>query len=195
MLSTSAESTHLIRLSLGAIARKQTYGDAVTTLSIEEAQSSLSVAREEKRTSLSRSMFDAADSLVPDTGNVLPGRGAYRATSEGKAIAGSYLDNFNALVRRFKNDPNMMRPASQPRARALVGDSVRSDLAFVEGTVLYPKIDNAKLLASARDTAKVLALLKKSEQLVFLGFEQDGFVKVQSPSAEGWVRKVLVSKR
>jgi hypothetical protein len=30
---------------------------------------------------------------------------------------------------------------------------------------------------------------------VFLGQEKDGYVKVQGSSAEGWVKKTLVSKK
>ena len=34
-----------------------------------------------------------------------------------------------------------------------------------------------------------------ADELVFLGEEKNGFVKVQGSSAEGWVKKTLVSKR
>ena len=36
---------------------------------------------------------------------------------------------------------------------------------------------------------------KKGDKLVFLGQEQDGYLHVSNGTSEGWVRKVLVSKR
>ena len=52
-----------------------------------------------------------------------------------------------------------------------------------------------KLLAEPKDAARAASALKKGDELVFLGEEKDGYVKVQGSSAEGWVKKTLVSKR
>ena len=52
-----------------------------------------------------------------------------------------------------------------------------------------------KLLASASESAKVLATLAKTDELVFLGDEKSGYVKVQGSSSEGWVKKTLVVKK
>jgi SH3-like domain-containing protein len=49
-------------------------------------------------------------------------------------------------------------------------------------------------LAAPQDGAKVLASLKSTDKLVYLGEEKDGYLKVQSPDAEGWVKKALVKK-
>lgn len=67
--------------------------------------------------------------------------------------------------------------------------------AFAEGDVLTPRIATINLLAAAQDSAKVAAVLKKGDELVFLGQEQDGYLHVSNGTSEGWVRKVLVSKR
>ncbi|HEX3928440.1 MAG TPA: hypothetical protein VHW65_10615 [Gemmatimonadales bacterium] len=66
---------------------------------------------------------------------------------------------------------------------------------FAEGDVLIPKIDNVKLLAAAIDTAKVSATLKATDQLVYLGDEDNGYVHVQGSAGEGWVRKALLNKK
>jgi hypothetical protein len=67
--------------------------------------------------------------------------------------------------------------------------------AFAEGDVLTPRIATINLLAAAQDSAKVAMVLKKGDELVFLGQEQDGYLHVSNGTSEGWVRKVLVSKR
>jgi alkylated DNA repair dioxygenase AlkB len=61
--------------------------------------------------------------------------------------------------------------------------------------VLTPRIATINLLAAAQDSAKVALVLKKGDELVFLGQEQDGYLHVSNGTSEGWVRKVLVSKR
>ncbi|MFN8579731.1 MAG: SH3 domain-containing protein [Gemmatimonadaceae bacterium] len=50
-------------------------------------------------------------------------------------------------------------------------------------------------MAEPKDAAKVVGMLKKADELVFLGEETDGFLKVQGSNGEGWVKKSLVSKR
>jgi hypothetical protein len=44
------------------------------------------------------------------------------------------------------------------------------------------------------ETAKVLATLGRSEELVVIGAEKNGYINVQTASATGWVRIVLVAK-
>jgi SH3-like domain-containing protein len=89
----------------------------------------------------------------------------------------------------------MMIRASKLDMRKLAGGIARAGVSYAEGDVMYAKIDNVKLLAAPHDAAKVVVFLKKPDQLVFLGEVQDGFVKVQSSTAVGWVRKTLVAKR
>ena len=57
-----------------------------------------------------------------------------------------------------------------------------------------PKISNVKLFATPADGAKTLATLAKGDEMIFMGEEQNGFLKVESGSGSGWVKKVLVSK-
>ena len=48
--------------------------------------------------------------------------------------------------------------------------------------------------AQPMDTAKVVATLGKSDELVVVGEEKNGYIHVQTASASGWVRIVLVVK-
>jgi hypothetical protein len=67
--------------------------------------------------------------------------------------------------------------------------------AFAEGDVLVPKIDNVKLLVAANDSAKVSVTLKTTDEVVFLGDEQNGYLHVQGSNGEGWARKALLKKK
>ena len=74
------------------------------------------------------------------------------------------------------------------------GDQIKAGATFAEGDVVTPKIANVKLLAEPKEAARTLATLKATDQLVYLGEEKDGFLKVQGSDAEGWVKKSLVKK-
>lgn len=52
-----------------------------------------------------------------------------------------------------------------------------------------------KLVAQPADDGRVLATLAKTDELVVVGPEKNGYVNVQSSAAVGWVKAVLVSKR
>jgi len=60
---------------------------------------------------------------------------------------------------------------------------------------VVPKIANVKLLAEPSETAKVVATLARGEELVIIGVGKDGYVKVQSGSASGWVKSVLLTNK
>jgi hypothetical protein len=45
------------------------------------------------------------------------------------------------------------------------------------------------------DGATAAATLKKTHDLVFLGEEKDGYLKVQGSTAEGWIKKTLVARK
>ena len=60
--------------------------------------------------------------------------------------------------------------------------------------MLYPKIAGVKILGSAAEGGKPLATLDKGEELIYMGAEENGFVKVESGKGGGWVKKILVTK-
>ncbi len=83
---------------------------------------------------------------------------------------------------------------SESTSATAADDTPKTRLAGLEeGSVVRPKIDNVKLLAAPQDNAAALATLKRTEELVYLGEEKNGFVKLQGASASGWVKLVLLS--
>jgi hypothetical protein len=52
-----------------------------------------------------------------------------------------------------------------------------------------------KLMAEPADAAKALATLARSDEVVVIGAEKDGFINVQGATASGWVKIVLMQKR
>lgn len=164
------------------------FKDAQTSLLIADARTTVQVAAAEGK---ARKMNFGVGAL--GLAGAVVGIGAYSNTAEGKVIAASYLDNFNNIVDQMKGDADLMARAEKFKAAGLSGAETGS--AYAEGDVLTPKIDNVKLLAEPRDGATAAATLKKSDELVYLGQEKDGFLKVQGSAAEGWVKKTLVAKR
>ena len=101
-------------------------------------------------------------------------------TAEGKVIAASYLDNFNSLVATLKADADMMARADKFKATGLAGADVKAGSGFSEGDVTHAEDRQLKVLAEPKDGARTAAYaLKKADELVFLGEEKDGYVKVQ----------------
>lgn len=175
---------------VGALGGGVKFKDAQTSILIADARTSIQVAAAEgkaRKTNFSLGALGFAGAVV--------GVGAYSNTAEGKVIAASYLDNFNNIVDQMKGDAELMARADKFKTTGLSGADVKAGATYAEGDVLTPKIDNVKLLAEARDGARQAGTLKKGDELVFLGEEKDGYLKVQGSAAEGWVRKTLVLKR
>ena len=112
------------------------------------------------------------------------GAGGYTSTDEGKIVASSFRDNYNIIVRAIRANPSLMARASAPKAGAV----------FNEGDVLRAKINGVQVLQSPKKGSAIVATLKRDEELVYLGIEEEGFLKVLAPSGEGWVRKLVVMR-
>ncbi len=74
------------------------------------------------------------------------------------------------------------------------GEAPTAGLGFNEGDVAHSKIDGVTLMATASDTSKVIAALKKSDDLVVRGSAAGGYIKVLGSMSEGFVKAVLVAK-
>jgi hypothetical protein len=175
---------------LAAVGGGVKFKDAQTSLLVSDARTTVQVAAAEgkaRKKSFSLGAIGYAGAAV--------GVGGYSNTAEGKVIAASYLDNFNQLVTTMKADADLMARADKFKATGLSGADVKAGASFGEGDVLLPKIDNVKVLAEPKDGARTAGTVKKTDELVFLGEEKDGYVKVQGSSAEGWVKKTLVAKK
>lgn len=175
---------------LGALGAGVKFKEASTSLLIADARTSVQLASAEGKARESNISLGALG-VVASGGAAL---GAYTNTAEGKVIAASYLDNFNNLIDKMKADPALVARADRFKTTTLAGGEVALGPSFAEGDVLRPKIDNIKLISDAIDGAKEVATLRKTDELVYLGVEKDGYLKVQGSALAGWVRKTLVAK-
>src|SRR4029078_11074056 len=98
----------------------------------------------------------------------------------------------NSVVKSVRSQPSLQRDVGTLSEGA--GKKTKSGAVFNEGDTIVPKIANVKLFASPADSAKTIATLSKGDEMIFMGEEKDGFLKVESGSGSGWVKKVLVSK-
>ena len=141
--------------------------------------------------------FIVTPNVVFSEGNAGGGGGAalggYTNTKEGKVITASFLDNWNNIVRAIRNNASLIQAKAGPASTANQAGSVQAGAA-AEGDVMVAKIAGAKVLRGPADTAGVLISLTKTDEVLYLGEERNGFVKVTSPQGDGWVRKVLLKK-
>ncbi|MFN8653828.1 MAG: CsgG/HfaB family protein [Gemmatimonadales bacterium] len=175
----------------GAVGGGLKFKEAQTSLLLGDTRSGVQVASAEGKAKKA----DVGAAVGGLLGGVGVAVGGYTKTNEGKVIAASYLNNYNKIVVDIRKDPRMKGMDASAVGKALGNQGTRAGAAFNEGDVVYPKIENVKLLSDASDKASVIATLKKSTELVFLGDEKDGYLHVQGDPGEGWVKRVLVGKR
>ena len=120
--------------------------------------------------------------------------GGYGNTNEGKIIAAALMDNYNKIVGVVRNDPSLQRDVGTLAQEAAAGGKTKAGAVFSEGDVLLPKIANVKVLAQPADDSKVLATLSRTDELVVIGKETNGYINVQGATASGWVKIVLVTR-
>jgi curli biogenesis system outer membrane secretion channel CsgG len=165
------------------------FKEAQTSMLLADVRSGLQVAAAEgstKKADLSLGAFMGG-------GGAAGGIGGYGNTNEGKIIAAALMDNYNNIVSAVRGDPALNRGTGSLHEEA--GKVTTAGAVYSEGDVLTPKIKGVKLLGSASDAGKVLAALPAGAELIFLGEEKGGYVKVQGPDSEGWVKKILVKKQ
>lgn len=172
---------------LGGIAGGLKFKEAQTSMLVTDARTGVQVAAAEGS---ARNADFALGGLLGASGLGAAG-GGYSSTDEGKVIAASLADNYNQIVQAVRNDPSLQRDVgtlAEEAARQPTAGSV-----FSEGDVLRPKINNVKLMAGPSDGAAVVATLAKTDEMVHMGAEQDGYVSVESGRGGGWVKKALVT--
>lgn len=175
---------------LGAIAGGLKFKQAQTSMLLVDARSGIQVSAAEG--SAEKADFSLGGALFG--GGVGAGAGGYSNTNEGKVITASFVDNWNNIVRAIKNNPSLIQAKAGPAAQANAAHSVQANAA-AEGDVMVPKIAGAKVLRQPRDGAPELQALGKGDEVLYLGEEKDGYLKVHAPKGEGWVKKVLLRKQ
>ncbi len=78
-------------------------------------------------------------------------------------------------------------------SRANAAASMQAN-AGAAGDVMVPKISGTKVLKLPQDGAPELQALAKTDEVLLLGEERNGYVKVTAPRGDGWVKKILLRK-
>jgi len=174
---------------LGSVASGLKFQEAQTSMMLTDARSGIQVAAAEGSTRKADLQLSTSLLGTRAGGTV----GGYGKTNEGKIIAAALLDNFNNVVEVVRGDNSLQRNVGTLRDET--ARKITSGAVFNEGDIVAPKIANVRLLSGPADSAEPLATLSKSEDLVVIGTEQNGYLNVQSGTAAGWVRKVLLTRR
>jgi hypothetical protein len=175
----------------GALAGGLKFKEAQTSMLVADARSTVQVAAAEGSTKKADMRLGAG--LFG--GGIGAAAGGYGNTNEGKIIAAALMDNYNNIVGVIKGDSNLQRGVGTLAQEAAKGGAKATNGTLAQGDVLGPKIAGVKLLATPDDAGKVAGTLARTDELVVIGEEKNGFVNVQGSAASGWVKIVLVQKR
>lgn len=173
---------------IGGLVGGLRFKEAQTSMLVSDARSGVQVA---SATGSSKKADLALGGLLIG-GSAGAGLGGYGSTDEGKIIVASLMDNYNHIVRAVRGQPSLQRDVGTLTQEAAAGGSKKAGDVFAEGDVLYPKIDNVKLLSGTSASAEQLGVLKKSDGMIYMGEENAGFIRVETSDGGGWVKKILV---
>jgi len=174
--------------AIGAVAGGLKFKEAQTSMLVADARSGIQVAAAEG----SSKKADLKIGAALFGGGAAGALGGYTNTNEGQVIAASLMDNYNNIVKSVRGQPSLQRDVGTLADEA--GKKVKGGAVFNEGDTIVPKIGNLKVFASPAESAKTVATLSKGEEMIFMGEEKDGFLKIESGSGGGWVKKVLVTR-
>ncbi len=175
-------------LVAGAVAGGVKFKQAETSMLLVDSRSGIQVAA--ATGSAEKADFALGGALFG--GGAAGGFGGYSNTNEGKMIVASFVDNWNNIVRNIRDNPSLV----QGRSAASVQNAATSVKAnpINAGDVMMPKINGVKVLRSPADGAGELQSLTKNDEVLTLGEERNGFVKVTAPRGDGWVKAILLRK-
>lgn len=173
---------------LGAVAGGLKFKEAQTSMLVTDSRSGVQVAAAEG----SSRKADLKVGTALFGSSAAGALGGYTKTNEGKVIAASLMDNYNNVVRSVRSQPSLQRDVGTLAEEA--GKKTKGGAVFNEGDTIVPKIGNLKVYASPSDSSKAVATLSKGEEMIFMGEEEGGYLKIESGSGGGWVKKVLVTR-
>ncbi len=174
---------------VGAIAGGLKFKEAQTSMLLADTRSGIRVAAAEG--SAKQTDFALGGALFGAGGGAA--LGGYTNTNEGKVITASYLDNWTNIVRAVRSNASLIQAKAGPAAQANAAGSVQAGAA-AEDDVMVAKIAGAQVLKGPADGSGMLMALSKTDEVLFLGEEKNGYMKLTSPKGDGWVRKVLLKK-
>mgnify|MGYP006277764543 CR=1 FL=1 len=174
---------------VGGVAGGLKFKEAQTSMLLVDSRSGIQVAAAEG--SAQSADLALSGALFGWSGG--GGVGGYSNTNEGKVIAASFADNWNNIVRAIRNNPSLIAPTASPASQANAAASLQAD-AGAPGDVMVPKIAGAKVLREPKDGAPEVQTLSKMDEVLLLGEERNGYVKVTASNGDGWVKKILLRK-
>jgi curli biogenesis system outer membrane secretion channel CsgG len=175
--------------AVGALAGGLKFKQAQTSMLLVDARSGLQVAAAEG--SAEKADFALGGALFGGRGGGT--LGGYSNTNEGKVISASFIDNWNNIVRAVRNSPSLVQATAGPASQANAANSVQANAA-VAGDVMVAKIAGAKVLRAPQDGAPELMSLGRTDEVLLLGEETNGYVKITAPRGDGWIKKLMLRK-
>lgn len=173
---------------VSAVAGGLKFKEAQTSMLVTDARSGVQVASAEG----SSRKADLKVAALVFGGSAAGALGGYTKTNEGKVIAASLMDNYNNIVKSVRGQPSLQRDVGTLADEA--GKKTKGGAVFNEGDTIVPKLGNLKMYTSPSEGSKIVATLAKGEEMIYMGEEQDGYLKVESSTGGGWVKKVLVTR-
>ena len=174
---------------VGGVAGGVKFKQAETSMLLVDSRTGIQVA----------SATGSAEKADFALGGVLFGRGGgggfggYSNTNEGKMIVASFVDNWNNIVRNIRDNPSLIQGRSQASLQN-AAVSVKANPVNA-GDVMMPKINGVKVLRSPADGSGELQTLTKNDEVLTLGEERNGYVKVTASRGDGWVKAILLRKQ
>jgi curli biogenesis system outer membrane secretion channel CsgG len=175
---------------IGGVAGGLKFKEAQTSMLVSDSRTGVQVAAAEgsaRKADLSLGGFMYGSGV----GGAL---GGYSSTDEGKVIAASLADNYNNIVVAVRGQPSLHRDVGSLAEEAALGGAGSGGPVWNEGDIVWTKINNVKLMSDANDGSSVIAALQKTDDLIYMGIEENGFARVETEYGGGWVKKVLLAR-
>lgn len=173
----------------GAVIGNLKFKEASTSMVMADVRSGLQVAAAEG--SAKKTDFNIGGMLLGAGGAAA--LGGYTNTAEGKLIAASFLDNWNAIVREIRDKPSLIQATAGGASKANANASVKAG-AGAAGDIYVAKVASVKVYRSPGG-GEELGSLSKTDEVIFEGEEQDGFMKFETPHGSGWVKAIMMRKQ
>lgn len=174
---------------VGGIAGNIKFKEAQTALLIADVRSGIQVAAAEgmaKKTDFGMSGWNWG-------GGSYSSLGGYTNTPEGKMVAASLLDNYNRIVTTIRGQASLVKTRSQVSS-VNAAASTREGVPVAAGASVYARLASVKVFTEPRAGSKLMGSLKRSEEAIATGEEQNGFVRIDGENVSGgWVQRTLVS--
>ena len=175
--------------ALAGIAGGVKFKQAETSMLLVDSRSGIQVASAQG--SAEKADFAIGGAML---GRVSAAGGGYGNTNEGKVVVASFMDNWNNIVRNVRNNPSLVQARAGVASQQNAAMSMRAN-AGAAGDVMFAKINGVHMLRKPAEGSGDVQVLTKSDEVLLMGEEMEGYVKVTSARGEGWVKAILLRKQ